>query len=65
MTFEYNILVLNEPPPQIRDLARILLESLTINRRLTRAGERPLIFIAHSLGGLLVKKVQASCCIGE
>ena len=64
MTFEYNTLVLNEPPPQIRDLAKILLDSLIINRRLSRAGSRPLVFVAHSLGGLLVKRVQAFCCIG-
>ena len=64
MTFEYNTLVLNEPPPRIRDLANMLLESLTINRRLSRAGSRPLVFVAHSLGGLLVKMVQPFCCIG-
>ena len=64
MTFEYDTLKLNEPPPQIRDLAKILLDSLTINRRLNRAGSRPLIFVAHSLGGLLVKRVQAFSCIG-
>ena len=64
MTFEYNTLVLNEPPPQIRDLAMSLLDSLTIKRRLNRAGSRPLIFVAHSLGGLLVKRVQAFSCVG-
>ena len=65
MTFEYNTLVLNEPPPQIRDLANVLLDSLTINRRLSRAGSRPLIFIAHSLGGLIVKQVPYCSCISQ
>ena len=37
MTFEYDTLMLDEPPLQIRDLANMLLESLTINRRLSRA----------------------------
>lgn len=58
MAFGYNKLVMNEPPPQFRDLRKTLLDSLTINRRLTKAGSRPLIFITHSLGGLIVKRVQ-------
>ena len=65
MTFEYDTLMSKEPPPQVLDLAKILLDSLTINRRLSRAGSRPLIFVAHSLGGLLVKRVPAFRRIGQ
>ncbi len=65
MTFGHNTLDTNEPPLQIRDLAKILLESLAINRRLTKAVTRPLIFVAHSLGGLIVKDVQNSSCISQ
>ena len=65
MTFGYNTLETNEPPLRIRDLAKILLDSLTNNRRLTKAVTRPLIFVAHSLGGLIVKEVQNASCISK
>ena len=57
MTFGYSTLVYEETPLLIRDLGKILLETLSINRRYVGATTRPLIFVAHSLGGLVVKSV--------
>ena len=62
MAFGYTSRLGNETPLRIRDLAKTLLESLSIDRRCTHASTRPLVFVAHSLGGLLVKKVQIPVC---
>lgn len=40
----------------LADHAEHLLTELVANRRIQKANERPLIFVAYSLGGLLVKK---------
>ena len=63
MSFRYHPLSTFKPWPQVRDLAKILLDSLASNRRLSRAVTRLLIFVAHSLGGLIVKEVPNSSCI--
>ena len=65
ITFRYHPLPTTEPRPQIRDLAKMLLDSITVNRSLSRDMTRPLIFVAHSLGGLIVKDIQSSSCIGH
>ena len=59
LTFGYGALVRDETPLLIKDLGKTLLESLTINRRHTKAAKRPLIFVAHSLGGIVVKSVPS------
>ncbi|KAL1626746.1 hypothetical protein SLS56_006739 [Neofusicoccum ribis] len=44
----------------ITDEAAMLLDRIKSERKSTNERKRPLIFIAHSLGGILVKKVQRS-----
>ena len=41
----------------IEDQARILIDALSLERESQSEKDRPLIFIAHSLGGIIVKKV--------
>jgi len=42
----------------IDDEAAILLDKLDIERNSEAEKQRPIIFIAHSLGGIIVKKVR-------
>ena len=58
LTFGYDALVQRETPLLIKDLGKVLLDSLTINRRHKKAMTRPLVFMAHSLGGIVVKSVR-------
>ena len=60
LTFGYAALVLGATPPLIKDLGQTLLNTLVINRRNKKATTRPLIFVAHSLGGIIVKSVRTN-----
>ncbi|KAH9237218.1 hypothetical protein K456DRAFT_1830755, partial [Colletotrichum gloeosporioides 23] len=47
------------------DHARELVADLSRKREVTKSRERPIIFVAHSLGGIVVKSVSvqlAYCC---
>ena len=45
----------------IEDQAIALLTELNLERQFGAETERPLIFVAHSLGGIVVKKVNTAC----
>jgi len=45
----------------IYDLARDLMSSLASERQATGTGRRPIIFVTHSLGGIVLKYVGCSC----
>lgn len=56
MTFGYNAQVFTSSKGCVSDFAEQLLQHLTSIRRSTDSIERPIIFVCHSLGGLVVKK---------
>ena len=47
----------------IHNVAEDLLDRLRTSRRREKCEQRPIILIAHSLGGLIVKKVRLDCVI--
>ncbi len=66
MTFGYNAdAAFGNTTADIVDHARDLLSSLIDKREEDEEKQRPIIFIAHSLGGIVVKQVCAplSICV--
>ncbi len=41
---------------QIKDLGKLLIAELCENRRIREATQRPIVFVGHSLGGLVIKE---------
>ena len=52
----YSETVFTQSVEDITDTAIILLERLTTKRQEVEERERPIMFISHSLGGIVVKK---------
>jgi len=50
--------ILSKSVSDIDDVARELLDRLDGIRRSTAEKERPILFVAHSLGGVVVKQVS-------
>jgi len=57
MSFGYNSdTALRKAVTDIDDVALMLLSGLNLSRQLAEERKRPIIFISHSLGGIVVKK---------
>jgi predicted alpha/beta hydrolase family esterase len=60
LTYGYDTaLVKNKSKESIRDLAKVFLDALAAFRRRTETQRRPLCFIGHSLGGVVLKEALA------
>lgn len=63
MSFGYDsVLLFSKSTSDVGTFAEQLLESL-LSRRMNVADTRPIIFICHSLGGIVVKKVGSLICL--
>lgn len=62
MTYGYDSVLAFTSPAGLESFARDLLKRLRILRASAEARTRPLVFVAHCLGGLLVKKVYPHHC---
>lgn len=61
MTFGYHASILaNTSESGVRDNARSLLMELRNRRERDGSKARPIVFIGHSLGGIIIKQVTAS-----
>ena len=59
LTYGYNAnLAFSRSVSKIDDYARALLEGLIIRRTKMKSTKNPLVFICHSLGGIVFKKVM-------
>jgi hypothetical protein len=57
MSFGYNSdTALSKAVTDIDDVASMLLSRLNLQRQLEEERKRPIVFISHSLGGIVVKK---------
>lgn len=66
MTFGYDSgLAFSKSRSGVANFARDLLNRLRVARNSPEARDRPLIFVAHSLGGIVVKKVSIMGNIGQ
>ena len=60
LTYGYDTALLgNKSKESIRDLAKVFLDALTGFRYRTKTQQRPLCFIGHSLGGVILKEALA------
>ena len=59
MTFGYNAGVVGATSvASIRDTARVLLTLLHYRREEDGTEDRPIVFVGHSLGGIVIKEVR-------
>ncbi|KAH0566278.1 hypothetical protein GP486_000330 [Trichoglossum hirsutum] len=58
LTFGYQDLIGEGIPVSIKALGQLLLGAIALKRRQDESSSRPIIFVAHSLGGLIVKSVR-------
>ena len=58
MSYYYDAKILSKSVSDVKDVARGLIANLRAKRVSVEEKTRPIIFIAHSLGGIVVKKVS-------
>lgn len=62
-SFGFNSSVFSQSTSDIEDVSRTLLDRIDSVRENSQAREKPIIFISHSLGGIIVKKAKQSSII--
>jgi len=61
LSFGYSALLNPQTSLSAEALGQLLLRTLAVNRSAGSASGRPLVFIAHGIGGLIVKAVGKNC----